>query len=104
MEAIYFTPQQKKWKSLLHQKGKITKSDRRSAVATFRLTTGHDCLARHLNRLQILPSPLCILCNDEEEMDEEHLHTCTAVSAESNFISKYWNARLLMASSLNAVH
>ena len=41
---------------ICEKKGKITKTDRRSAVATFRLTTGHDCLARHLNRLQILPS------------------------------------------------
>ena len=96
--------QQQKWKSLLQNQEKITNTNRRTAIAIFRLTTGHDCLARHLNKLKILPSPFCILCGDEEEMDEEHLYVCATVSTESNITSKYWKARLLMASLLNAVH
>ena len=42
---------------------------RKSAVAKFRLITGHDCLRRHLHKIGVFTSANCVLCSKEEEMD-----------------------------------
>ena len=76
---------------------------RKTAVAKFRLVTEHDYLAKHLNKIGIFSNPNCPLCNNEEEMTEEHLETCKALPAGS-IIEKYWSARALMASLPNAKH
>ena len=62
------------------------------SVATFRLATGHDCLAKHLYRIKILSSPLCPLCNIQEEMDTKHLTHCPALKS-GHLWEKYWRAR-----------
>ena len=47
---------------------------RKTEVAKFRLSTGHDSLAKHLHRINILLSPICNLCSYFcEEMDKQHL-------------------------------
>ena len=74
---------------------------RKTAVAKFRLITEHDYLAKHLNKIGIFADPNCPLCNNEEEMTEEHLETCKALPAGS-IIEKYWSAQALMASLPNA--
>ncbi|XP_035213788.1 uncharacterized protein LOC118187641 [Stegodyphus dumicola] len=42
------------------------------SVAFFRLATSHACFSKHLYHIEILPSPLCRLCNIREEMDGNH--------------------------------
>ncbi|GFY66124.1 uncharacterized protein TNIN_69341 [Trichonephila inaurata madagascariensis] len=80
---------QKVWFSkLLH----ILKWPRDRAVAYFRIATGHDCLSKHLNRIGILQSPLCKLCDSNEEMDTINLACCRALSSGSMW-SRYWEAR-----------
>lgn len=76
----------------------IPEYPRKTAVATFRLITGHDCLAKHLNRIGIYPSPLCPLCDLQEEMDQDHLQICPATASVPSTIEKYWRARGLMTS------
>ena len=47
---------------------------RKQAVATFRLETGHECLAKHLHLFNILPSANCKLCRlPNTVMDYHHL-------------------------------
>ncbi|GBM32017.1 hypothetical protein AVEN_161811-1 [Araneus ventricosus] len=52
---------------------------RRDAVAAFRLTTGHDCLAAHLHRLGIFTDPFRPLRDSGEEMERDHLLRCGAL-------------------------
>ena len=40
------------------------------AVATFRLTTGHDCLAKHLHRIGILQLPYSTLVKNKKTWTE----------------------------------
>lgn len=92
----------KKWESLITN-GPIPDLPRAIAVAAFRLRTGHDYLAAHLNRIQVLPSPACQLCG-EGTMNAEHLGTCpeldhTIMDADNTYKEArlYWSARRLMA-------
>ena len=71
-----------------------------SAVAMFRLVTGHDCLNKHLHRIGIIPSPHCPLCSKHEEMDMEHLMHCAALQNLQDITSKYWEARKRITSLL----
>ncbi|KAJ4442172.1 hypothetical protein ANN_12038 [Periplaneta americana] len=61
--------QGKKWNSLHQNPQLIPDLPRKSSVAAFRLATGHDCLAKHLHRIGIYQSPICPLCNSNQEMD-----------------------------------
>ncbi|GBN65873.1 hypothetical protein AVEN_166293-1 [Araneus ventricosus] len=54
----------------------IPEKPTRDAVAAFRLTTGHDCLAAHLHRLGIFTEPFCPLCDSGEVMERDHLLRC----------------------------
>ncbi|GBM39260.1 hypothetical protein AVEN_185913-1 [Araneus ventricosus] len=57
----------------------IPDKPRHDAVAAFRLTTGHDCLAAHLHRLGISAKPFCPLCDSGEVMARDHLIRCGAL-------------------------
>ncbi|VDO15826.1 unnamed protein product, partial [Rodentolepis nana] len=46
--------------------------------AEFRLSTGHDCLAKHLHRLGLYTQPTCSLSNLQDEMEKTHLTQCPA--------------------------
>ena len=81
--------QEKQWKDI----AKITPdAPRKTAVAHFRLNTGHDCLAAHLFRIGIYTSPHCPLCNTDNNMDRTHLLQCQALHSTS-IQDKYWEAR-----------
>ncbi|KAJ4451026.1 hypothetical protein ANN_02462 [Periplaneta americana] len=67
---------------------------RQLAVASFRLETEYDILGKHLNRLGSLPSPACILCHQQEDMDR-HLAKCPALKS-SKEVDRYWEARARM--------
>lgn len=61
---------------------KIVKSNvRQIYVANFRKITGHDLLYKHLNRMKLVPSPLCPFCRNEEQTSEHILH-CTGLKTE----------------------
>ncbi|KAJ4444903.1 hypothetical protein ANN_06701 [Periplaneta americana] len=85
--------QGKKWNSLHQNPQLIPDLPRKSSVAAFRLTTGHDCLAKHLHRIGIYQSPNCPLCNSNQEMDSEHLKSCASLAGHDNIFEKYWSAR-----------
>ena len=93
-----------KWKNLLENIHLIPEIPRKSAVAMFKLLTGHDCLSKHLHRIDILTSPNCLLCCQEQEMDIDHLASCTALQMAQDMTSKYWEARRRMTSLLNQEH
>ena len=83
---------QKEWKTSIL----VTScGPRKNAVAIFRLTTGHDILAKHLHRLGIMQSPFCVLCN-LEDMDRRHLQTCAALHCSTE-ADRYWEARSKIA-------
>ena len=71
---------------------------RKQAVANFRLNTGHDCIAAHLNRIKIFSHNYCTICNMKNTtMDKDHLLVCTKLDHTSKELSKlYWDARRLM--------
>jgi hypothetical protein len=66
--------QHESWDEIVKNRNMIPDFPRGDAVANFRLITGHDCLAAHLQRLLIYSSPMCILCNEEKSiMNKDHL-------------------------------
>lgn len=69
----------------------IPDAPRDEAVASFRLITGHDCLAAHLFRIGVLPDPNCTLCGDDF-MDGFHILHCRALRG-STLVERYWEAR-----------
>ncbi|GBN10137.1 hypothetical protein AVEN_4846-1 [Araneus ventricosus] len=73
----------------------ILDKPRRYAVAAFRLTTGHDCLASHLHRLGIFTETFCPLCDSGEVMEKDHLLRCGALQGLME-VSRYWEARALL--------
>ncbi|GBM65066.1 hypothetical protein AVEN_86718-1 [Araneus ventricosus] len=73
----------------------IPDKPRRDAVAAFRLTSGHDCLAAHLHRLGISAEPFCPLCDSGEVMERDHLLRCGALQGLIE-VSRYWEVRVLL--------
>ncbi|GFT94339.1 RNase H domain-containing protein [Nephila pilipes] len=74
----------------------IPDKPRRKSVATFRLFTGHDCLAAHLYRIGFLTKAACPLSDKRNEpMDKYHLRTCGALHRNTESLI-YWEARGLM--------
>ncbi|XP_071043360.1 uncharacterized protein [Parasteatoda tepidariorum] len=65
---------------------------RRRAVAEFRLTTGHDCLLKHLHRIHVAQAPFCTLCDLQAEMDADHLRCCPALG-DISLCDRYWSAK-----------
>uniref|UniRef100_A0A8D8WMZ3 Uncharacterized protein n=1 Tax=Cacopsylla melanoneura TaxID=428564 RepID=A0A8D8WMZ3_9HEMI len=86
----------KNWKEIINNPDIIPELPRKAAVATFRLMTGHDCLAQHLNRIGCKDSPICPLCSDNALMNAEHLAVCSDLSGSTNIVEKYWDARRKM--------
>ncbi|KAJ4439355.1 hypothetical protein ANN_07477 [Periplaneta americana] len=104
LQEIESNAKDKKWITLLSNPDIIPQRPRKTAAAAFRLLTNHDCLASHLYRIGISASPICVLCNDPAEINEDHLKTCEALRSEETTVQKYWKAQLLMASLPNARH
>ena len=76
----------------LREQRRITLKDtpsetRRLAIVGFCLNIGHDILGKHLNHLGILPSPACILCDQQEDMDRQHLSKCPALGISTQLIA-----------------
>ncbi|KAI5717804.1 hypothetical protein M8J77_011529 [Diaphorina citri] len=85
-----------KWKDILTTPNIIPELPRKAAVAKFRLLTGHDCLAQHLNRIGCRDTPTCPLCNQNENMNADHIAVCPNLTNNDNIVSKYWDARRKM--------
>ena len=60
----------------IHQQPHILTMPRKSAVATFRLFTGHQYLLDHLHKMGIMDSTQCCICNEDQALNQEHLLTC----------------------------
>lgn len=91
--------QGKTWLLLLEEKNALPKYPRRETVAAFRRITGHDCLAEHLHRIGILPSPKCVICEREDTiMNWEHLRNCERLQYCDGMSDGqlYWEVRRLM--------
>lgn len=91
----------KKWHKIRDEWDNYKKKPRREAVAHFRLRTGHDCLAAHLNRMGIVLSAECTICRAQNStMDEDHLLHCSGLNRthqrEGNLAKLYWEARQRM--------
>ena len=83
---------------------KLTTLLRKSAVAKFRLLTGHDCLNKHFHRFGIANSLKCSFCNLNEDMERNHLLCCPTFIEDTNFPAKYWSARERMIPLTTAGH
>ncbi|GFX20492.1 hypothetical protein TNCV_3488491 [Trichonephila clavipes] len=62
------------------------------AVVDCRIATGHDCLLKHINIIELAQSSLCKLCDSSEEIDAIHLAHCRALSSGSIW-SRYFGDR-----------
>jgi hypothetical protein len=75
----------------------------KEAVAKFRIFSGHDCLARHLKRMNLIGLDICVLCNQNSIMNSDHLFQCSPLSRQrqqAKYISSlYWEARGKMVKS-----
>uniref|UniRef100_T1I828 Uncharacterized protein n=1 Tax=Rhodnius prolixus TaxID=13249 RepID=T1I828_RHOPR len=81
--------QGKQWEVLENIKGRLpTDLPRSTAVACFRLLTGHDYLQKHLHRIGIKDNSICVLCGV--------LGACPRTHTKKNSIL-YWAARRRMA-------
>ena len=83
----------KRWKLDLPT---IPDHPRNQAVATFRLSTGHDCVAKHLHLIRILQLPNCTLCKEQEDMVRTHIMKCSVLRRSTEH-ERYWEARGLMS-------
>ncbi|GFU61013.1 uncharacterized protein LOC103524116 [Trichonephila clavipes] len=70
----------KPWSTLCKKSHGIPSSPRAAAVAKFRLLTGHDCLCAHLFRFNLVTSPICVLCDNGQDMTAAHLDECSALN------------------------
>lgn len=80
----------------------IKSVNRKVYVANFRRLTGHDLLYKHLTRIGVKSSPICILCNKSEQTSN-HLLSCENLSNfrrtienindEEQFATIYWHVR-----------
>ena len=90
---------EKTWLVLLEDKNALPEHPRRETVAAFRKITGHDCLAEHLHRIGIFPSPKCVICGKENSiMNWDHLRTCERLQYCDRMSDGqlYWEVRRLM--------
>jgi len=74
---------------------------RKEVVASFRLKTGHVCLAANLRKVGIYKSSECITCQmPNSTTNEEHLLHCPKLDTNQqvlkNTIKLYWDARVMM--------
>ncbi|KAJ4426006.1 hypothetical protein ANN_27633 [Periplaneta americana] len=104
MSYISLVHQNSKWKESFKDPKLIPDLPRKSAVAMFRLITGHDCLSKHFHHIGVLNSPKCLLCTREEDMEMEHLANCETLRTFVDLPSKYWEARRMMTSFIPATH
>ncbi|GFX22584.1 uncharacterized protein TNCV_1405571 [Trichonephila clavipes] len=86
----------KPWSTLCKKSHGIPSSPRATAVAKFRLLTGHDCFCAHLFRFNLVTSPICVLCDTGQDMTAAHLDECSALNDLNCIVKKYWRARCLM--------
>ncbi|GFT70095.1 uncharacterized protein TNCV_2785191 [Trichonephila clavipes] len=77
----------KPWSTLCKKSYGIPSSPRATAVAKFRLLTGHDCLCAHLFRFNLVTSTICVLCDTGQDMTAAHLDECSALN-DLNYIVK----------------
>ncbi|GFQ71988.1 hypothetical protein TNCT_610951 [Trichonephila clavata] len=91
------------WESLVSRGPLDHNLPRAVSVAAFWIRTGHDYLAAHLHRINVLPSAECQLCG-YGTMNAERLRTCSALNHSKNYQNSifkeanlYWSARHLMA-------
>ncbi|GFX22610.1 hypothetical protein TNCV_2993451 [Trichonephila clavipes] len=81
------------WKNLKY----LPMWPRRKAVAMFLLTTGHDCLLKHLQRIHVAQTTFCTLCDFREDMNSDRIRRCPALKG-SSVCDLYWQAKDLLSS------
>ena len=91
----------KQWANIQQEWAVNKHKPRKEAVATFRLKTGHDCLAAHLYKIKVFTSEECPLCQQPGSiMNADHLLTCRKLDAKqqqtADLAKLYWTARFQM--------
>ncbi|GFV58215.1 uncharacterized protein TNCV_3433981 [Trichonephila clavipes] len=84
----------KSWRMLI-KPNRVSDSPHATAVAEFRLLTGHDCLCAHLFRFNLTDSPFCVLWATGQVMGTSHLEVCSALKSLDCIVKKYWRAPLM---------
>ena len=71
--------------------------ERKKVFAKFRIFSGHDCLAHHPKRMNLIDSDICVFCNKNFIMNSEHLFQCRSLNRErqqaKDISCLYWEAR-----------
>ncbi|GFV60474.1 uncharacterized protein LOC103524116 [Trichonephila clavipes] len=96
----------KPWSTLCKKSHGIPSSPHAAAVAKFRLLTGNDCLCAHLFCLNLVTSPICVLCDTGQEMTAANLGEWSALNDLNCFVKRglrvamvdthVWVARLMV--------
>ncbi|KAJ4447637.1 hypothetical protein ANN_09644, partial [Periplaneta americana] len=66
----------KKWAGLVDKSEILPDHPHKETVAAIQIATEHNCLAEYLYKLGILPSPQCVICNEQD-------HTCGVMVSAS---------------------
>ncbi|GFT59019.1 hypothetical protein TNCV_186191 [Trichonephila clavipes] len=66
-------------------------------VSEFRLTTGHDCLLKHLYGIDVAQDSFCTLCDFREDVDADPIRRCPALKAFP-LCDLYWQTKGLLGS------
>lgn len=61
----------KNQKESFGQTSSVKSKVRETYVGNFRKITEHDLLYKHLNRMKLVPSPLCIFCQIQEQTSKQ---------------------------------
>lgn len=92
-QELIFKNRNKPW---IEQIREMPEWPRKKSVAIFRLISGHDCLRKHLYRINVTPDSFCTLCDLKEDMDLLHLRRCPALPHTSIW-ERYWVARAALS-------
>ena len=99
------TTSQKIWNNIQDTWDNNKNKPRKESTTTFRLNTGHDCLAAHLHKLKILQSYHCVICNQTTTvMNKDHLLKCKKLKNTNNIVELYWDARRQMKQIFSVCH
>ena len=93
--------QNKKYEDIAKYTEKIKHLPKRTAVAVFRLETGHESIDDRLHRMGIVPrTNRCSLCGKSVPLSKEHMLHCRRLDPEKkdrmDLAGLYWEARGLM--------
>ena len=72
----------KKWVDIDIGGRSLDSLEHKEALAKLRIFSGHNCLAHHFKRMDLIESDICVLCNQNSIMNLKHLFQCSSLNKE----------------------